>query len=146
MFIRLYFIDELGELDTRTSNRFGSAIAYVSNNRRDFPLRQYLAWDRDQSRHRPESKGERIQHCQEAIDASNTLSPDAQQLLDVVSGKAAAVLTDSEILALVNPEPGPRKPPRTMIVQEWAERINREEPSEIARRAWEATMALCKGG
>ena len=40
---------------------------------------------------------------------------------------------------------GPRKPPRTVIVQEWAPAMEEKDPGEIARRAWEATIAACKG-
>lgn len=40
---------------------------------------------------------------------------------------------------------GPKKPPKTIIVQEWAVGMEEKEPGEIARRAWEATIAASRG-
>lgn len=42
--------------------------------------------------------------------------------------------------------PGPRKPPRTVIVQEWAAAMERERPGEIAVRAWDALHSLIAKG
>lgn len=40
---------------------------------------------------------------------------------------------------------GPKKPPRMVYVTDFIERLNKEQPGELARRAWEATQNIGKG-
>lgn len=47
---------------------------------------------------------------------------------------------------VVAAEPGPGKPPRTVIVQEWVAAMEREHPGEIAVRAWDALHSLIARG
>lgn len=54
------------------------------------------------------------------------------------------LISDSIANAVEVPQ-GQRKPPRAVLVQTFVEEIERDNPGELARRAWEATQIAGKG-
>jgi hypothetical protein len=124
---------------TRRSDLYDSPGDYNAYQKLHHPDRVVLAWE-EGDRPGIEDEAERLHRCREALAGGQSLHYAATALLDAYLKGASITATTVTPAA---PAIGPRKPPKTVIVQEWVKTVPAEE---LAARAWAATMAIAKGG
>jgi hypothetical protein len=133
-FTRVYMLDGQEPVPNLISRTFDhTAMSFYDFEREHSQRgRTFLAYDMDS-----EPTGtyrERYAACLAAIREGCGLGGDALDLLTEWAKERGFYTPEPTSV------PGPRKPPRTMIVQDW---IKTEDPRSLADRAHAATLSLC---